>query len=81
MAGNHWNRFGDIRRVCLSNPELRTLSAARTRFAKYSYCSSHPETCCRFPALNSGCRRGCRAGHHRNRSREIRRVRLSHAEV
>eukprot|EP00959_Pyramimonas_sp_CCMP1952_P360490 7549207-Pyramimonas_sp.AAC.1 len=32
MAGNHWNRFGNIRRVRLSNPELRTLSAARTLF-------------------------------------------------
>eukprot|EP00959_Pyramimonas_sp_CCMP1952_P301532 6308713-Pyramimonas_sp.AAC.1 len=21
----------------------------------YSYCLSHPERCCRFPALNSGC--------------------------
>eukprot|EP00959_Pyramimonas_sp_CCMP1952_P005463 114985-Pyramimonas_sp.AAC.1 len=27
MAGNHWNRFRDIRRVRLSNPELQTLSA------------------------------------------------------
>eukprot|EP00959_Pyramimonas_sp_CCMP1952_P053581 1120633-Pyramimonas_sp.AAC.1 len=34
IAGNHWNRFGDIRRVRLSNPELRTLSADRTRCAK-----------------------------------------------
>eukprot|EP00959_Pyramimonas_sp_CCMP1952_P247160 5166246-Pyramimonas_sp.AAC.1 len=34
MAGNHWNPFGDIRRVRLSNPELRTLSAAPTRSAK-----------------------------------------------
>eukprot|EP00959_Pyramimonas_sp_CCMP1952_P123371 2579258-Pyramimonas_sp.AAC.1 len=61
MAGNHWNRFGDTRRVGLPNPELRTLSAAQTRSANYSYCSSHPERCCRFPAPNSGCRGGCRA--------------------
>ena len=37
MVGNHWSRFGDIRRVRLSNQELRTLSAARSRIANYSY--------------------------------------------
>eukprot|EP00959_Pyramimonas_sp_CCMP1952_P107489 2247285-Pyramimonas_sp.AAC.1 len=35
-------RFEDIRRVRLSNRELGTRSA-RTRSAKLSYCSSHPE--------------------------------------
>eukprot|EP00959_Pyramimonas_sp_CCMP1952_P318178 6658206-Pyramimonas_sp.AAC.1 len=34
MAGNHWNRFGDIGSVRLRNPELRTRSLARTRSAK-----------------------------------------------
>eukprot|EP00959_Pyramimonas_sp_CCMP1952_P056346 1176770-Pyramimonas_sp.AAC.1 len=29
-AGGYRNRFDDIRRVCLSNPELGTRSAART---------------------------------------------------
>eukprot|EP00959_Pyramimonas_sp_CCMP1952_P081641 1705420-Pyramimonas_sp.AAC.1 len=52
MAGNHWNRFGDIRRVRLRNSELGTRSAARSP-RNYSYCSSHPGRCCRFPALNS----------------------------
>eukprot|EP00959_Pyramimonas_sp_CCMP1952_P431154 9030019-Pyramimonas_sp.AAC.1 len=50
VAG-HRNR--DIRRVRLSNPELRTWSAARM---KLLYHSSHPESCCRFSALDSGCR-------------------------
>eukprot|EP00959_Pyramimonas_sp_CCMP1952_P135173 2828636-Pyramimonas_sp.AAC.1 len=34
MADNHWNRFGDTRCVRLTNPQLRTLPAARTRSAK-----------------------------------------------
>eukprot|EP00959_Pyramimonas_sp_CCMP1952_P233154 4872493-Pyramimonas_sp.AAC.1 len=34
MAGNHCNRFEDIRRVRLSNTKLGTLSAARIRSAK-----------------------------------------------
>eukprot|EP00959_Pyramimonas_sp_CCMP1952_P014472 306665-Pyramimonas_sp.AAC.1 len=53
-AGSHRNGFGDIRRVRLSNQELGTGSAARTRSAKLFACSSHPERCCRFSALNSG---------------------------
>eukprot|EP00959_Pyramimonas_sp_CCMP1952_P308095 6447881-Pyramimonas_sp.AAC.1 len=40
-------------RVRLWNPELGTRSAARTRFAKLSYCSSHRQRCCRFFALIS----------------------------
>eukprot|EP00959_Pyramimonas_sp_CCMP1952_P351754 7369931-Pyramimonas_sp.AAC.1 len=33
-AGSHRYRFGDIRRARLSNPELGTRTAARTRSAK-----------------------------------------------
>eukprot|EP00959_Pyramimonas_sp_CCMP1952_P123394 2579666-Pyramimonas_sp.AAC.1 len=41
--------------VRLSNPELGTRSSARARSSKLLYYSSHPERCCRFSALNSGC--------------------------
>eukprot|EP00959_Pyramimonas_sp_CCMP1952_P075234 1572258-Pyramimonas_sp.AAC.1 len=63
MAGNHWNRFGDMRRVRLSNPELRTLSAA-------------PDWV-REP-IRIGGLQGCSS---QESIRDIRRVRLSHAEV
>eukprot|EP00959_Pyramimonas_sp_CCMP1952_P316904 6633216-Pyramimonas_sp.AAC.1 len=46
-----------MRRVRLSDLELGTRSAARTRCAKLLYHSSHPQSCCRFSALNSGFRR------------------------
>eukprot|EP00959_Pyramimonas_sp_CCMP1952_P022070 464013-Pyramimonas_sp.AAC.1 len=62
-----------MRRVRLSNSELRTRSAARIRSAKLLYCSSHPERCSQF----SG---SCRAGNDRRRFADIRRVRLSHSE-
>eukprot|EP00959_Pyramimonas_sp_CCMP1952_P234398 4897810-Pyramimonas_sp.AAC.1 len=68
-------------RVRLSIPELGTRSAARTRFANLFYCSSHPEKCCRFSALNSCSRGGCGAGNDRGRFADIRRVRSSHSEV
>eukprot|EP00959_Pyramimonas_sp_CCMP1952_P336263 7041325-Pyramimonas_sp.AAC.1 len=42
--------------LCLL-PELCVLPELGPR--NYSYCSSHPERCRRFPALNSGCRGGC----------------------
>eukprot|EP00959_Pyramimonas_sp_CCMP1952_P121324 2537004-Pyramimonas_sp.AAC.1 len=45
-----------------------------------SCCSSHPERCCRLSALNSGCS-GAAGLVIRNRFGDIRRVRLSHAEV
>eukprot|EP00959_Pyramimonas_sp_CCMP1952_P127825 2673520-Pyramimonas_sp.AAC.1 len=44
-------------RFCFLNPELGTSSATRTRSAILLYYSSHSESCCRFSALNSGCRK------------------------
>eukprot|EP00959_Pyramimonas_sp_CCMP1952_P113454 2371014-Pyramimonas_sp.AAC.1 len=50
MAGNYWNRFRDIRRVCLRNLELRTCSVVRIGSAKLFVLLEHPERCCRFPS-------------------------------
>eukprot|EP00959_Pyramimonas_sp_CCMP1952_P402713 8438840-Pyramimonas_sp.AAC.1 len=65
MAGNHWNRLKTsgafacrIRSFQLGLlPELDPRSC--------SYFSSHPERCCRFPALDPAAGGGCRAGDHR----------------
>eukprot|EP00959_Pyramimonas_sp_CCMP1952_P381812 8000828-Pyramimonas_sp.AAC.1 len=77
MVGNHWNRFGDIRRVRLRNadselglsPELgprrivRVILRGAVGFVHLTRLQG-----------------GLQAGNHRDRFRDIRRVRLSHAE-
>eukprot|EP00959_Pyramimonas_sp_CCMP1952_P194371 4064397-Pyramimonas_sp.AAC.1 len=49
--------------ACRMNCELCLLPELGPR--NCSHCSSHPERCCGFPALTSGCSGGCRAVNDR----------------
>eukprot|EP00959_Pyramimonas_sp_CCMP1952_P270616 5657215-Pyramimonas_sp.AAC.1 len=60
MAGNHWNRFGTSGASAFGIQSSELCPLPELGPPNCSYCSSYVERCCRFPALNSGCRGAAR---------------------